>query len=99
MANSKLTNTFYKIPDNIIFEISNALKGCKDGYQGKKKAEFLIKERQLSYDNLRRYKNFFDSYYKGVYNLSGNDDQLNELDPEMDFKLRGGYKNEGLYRE
>lgn len=90
MANSKLTNTYHKIPDNIINEISKVLESCKDGYPGKKKAEFLIKEKQLSYENLRRYKNFFDVQGKGVYNLDSNDDKLNELNPELDYKLRGG---------
>jgi len=90
MANSKLTNTYYKIPDNIINEITKVLGSCDDGYSGKKKAEFLIRERQLSYENLRRYKNFFDIYNRSKYDLDSNDDQLSEINPELDYKLRGG---------
>jgi 8-oxo-dGTP diphosphatase len=89
MANSKLIGTYYNVPDNIISEISKTLEGCKDGYPGKKKAEFLVRERKLSYENLKRYKNFFDSYNRSKYDL-GENDTLSELNPELDFKLRGG---------
>lgn len=89
MANSKLIGTYYTVPDNIISEISQTLAECKDGYPGKKKAEFLVRERKLSYENLKRYKNFFDSYNRSKYDL-GENDTLGELNPELDYKLRGG---------
>jgi 8-oxo-dGTP diphosphatase len=89
MANSKLTGTYYQVPENILSEISNTLKGCKEGYPGKKKGEFLVREKKLSYENLRRYKNFFDNYNRSKYDL-GETDTLNEINPEMDYKLRGG---------
>lgn len=90
MANSKLLNTYYTIPDNIISDISKALESCKDGYPGKKKAQFLMKEKQLSYENLKRYKNFFDNHNRSNYNIEIDDDELNELDRQLDYKLRGG---------
>lgn len=89
MANSSLIGTYYKIPEDIISEIINTLKNCEDGYSGKKKAEFLVREKKLSYENLKRYKNFFDNYNRSKYDLT-NDDTLNELNPELDYKLRGG---------
>lgn len=89
MANSKLVGTYYNIPENIISEISKIIQNCNDGYPGKKKAEFLVREKKLSYENLRRYKNFFDNYNRSKYDI-GEDDSLNELNPEMDYKLRGG---------
>lgn len=92
MANSSLLNTYHKIPEDILAEIQNAVNQCQDGYNGKKKAEFLLREKQLSYENLRRYKNFFDNYHRSKYDLNGDNDTLNELNPEMDFKLRGGQK-------
>jgi hypothetical protein len=49
MANTKLTGTYYQIPENIISEITNTLKKCEEGYPGKKKAEFLVREKKLSY--------------------------------------------------
>lgn len=89
MANSKLIGTYYNIPENIISEISKSISECEDGYPGKKKAQFLVREKKLSYENLRRYKNFFDNYNRSKYDL-GENDTLNELNPEMDYKLRGG---------
>lgn len=89
MANSNLVGTYHKIPDNVISEISKALGECNDGYPGKKKAEFLVRERKLSYENLKRYKNFFDNYNRSKYDL-GEDDTISELNPEMDYRLRGG---------
>jgi 8-oxo-dGTP diphosphatase len=89
MANSKLTGTYYQIPDNVINEITNTLKSCEENYPGKKKAEFLVREKKLSYENLRRYKNFFDTYNRSKYDL-GENDTISELNPEMDYKLRGG---------
>jgi len=89
MANTNLTGTYYKVPENIISEITNTLKSCEEGYPGKKKAEFLVREKKLSYENLRRYKNFFDNYNRSKYDL-GENDTLSELNPEMDYKLRGG---------
>jgi len=90
MANSKLTNTYYNLPDDVLSEIDKANRECKDGYPGKKKAEFLLKEKKISYENLRRYKNFFDNYIKTSHNIEDTNDNLNELNPQMDFKLRGG---------
>lgn len=90
MSNSKLRNTYYKIPDNILSEISKAIQECEEGYPGKKKAEFLLKEREISYENLKRYKNFFDNYIKNTHNLETENDSLSELNPQLDFKLRGG---------
>lgn len=90
MSNSKLTNTYYNIPDNILSEISRAIEKCDNNYPGKKKAEFLLKEKKISYENLKRYKNFFDNYIKNNYNIETNNDSLNELNPKMDYMLRGG---------
>lgn len=89
MANSKLIGTYYNIPENVISEISKTISQCEDGYPGKKKAQFLVREKKLSYENLRRYKNFFDNYNRSKYDI-GENDTLNELNPEMDYKLRGG---------
>jgi 8-oxo-dGTP diphosphatase len=89
MANTNLTGTYYQVPENIISEITNTLKTCEEGDPGKKKAEFLVREKKLSYENLRRYKNFFDNYNRSKYDL-GENDTLSELNPEMDYKLRGG---------
>jgi 8-oxo-dGTP diphosphatase len=89
MANSKLIGTYYNIPENVISEISKTISQCEDGYPGKKKAQFLVREKKLSYENLRRYKNFFDNYNRSKYDI-GENDTLSELNPEMDYKLRGG---------
>jgi 8-oxo-dGTP diphosphatase len=98
--NSKLYNKYYKLPENVLNYISSKL----DEYinvdtNGKKKANFLLSEKQITYQNLKKYKNFFDSYIKQNYNIDTEDDQITEKNSDIEFELSGGYLMKNFVEE
>jgi len=75
--NSKLYNKRYKIPDNIIIYIRKFLILYPNSI-GIKRAKFIVNNGYITYQELKRLKNFFDNYNtqeKGniQYNLAGGD--------------------------
>lgn len=89
--NSKLYNKYYNIPENILGHISNKLEEYKDiDCTGKKKANFVLREKKLTYQNLKKYKNFFDSKIRGEYGLNSDDESINEQNIQYEYELSGG---------
>lgn len=89
--NSKLYNKFYKVPDNILEYISSRLNEYSDiECKGKKKANFLLKEKKLTYQNLKKYKNFFDYQTRKDYNLTTDDTSINDVSEKYEYELSGG---------
>jgi len=82
MANKKLYNKYYKVPDGIINSVNLLLAKLRheknsDALSGKRAATKLVSRPFLTYTNLKRYKNFFDTY------------NPKEINP-IEYKLRGG---------
>lgn len=74
--NSNLYNNNYPVPENIISFLVLKLKEFNNiNTDGKKKAKHLIDNKVITYQNLKRYKNYFEN-------------NQNENDPE--YQLNGG---------
>jgi ADP-ribose pyrophosphatase YjhB (NUDIX family) len=76
MANSELLNNRYKLPDNILKYIQATLVNNSNN-NGIKRAKFLIKNKSVTYQDLKRLKNFFD-YFNS------------ETDDKIQYALAGG---------
>lgn len=77
MANSELYDKTYKIPNEILNFIQKVLYSAPNG-DGVKRAKFMIKNGTITYQSLKRLKNFFDYFDKEndnilQYNLAGGD--------------------------
>jgi len=75
MANSELLNTTYKLPPDVIQVIQSTLVSNSTG-DGVRRAKYMLKNGVVTYQVLKRLKNFFDTYNPRVvtpaqYNLSG----------------------------
>jgi hypothetical protein len=79
MPNSNLKHNYFKVPDNVFNKINQMLKRINtndEQAKGLKRAKDIVTDRKVSYLQMKRLKNYFDSY-KG----DGSDDE---------FKLIGG---------
>lgn len=77
MANQELLDKTYKIPSNVIKYIQSALVSNSTG-DGIKRAKFLVKNGAITYQAMKRLKNFFDTFNpqvdnKNQYMLAGGD--------------------------
>ena len=77
MANSELLNTTYKLPSDVLQSIQATLVSNPSG-EGVKRAKFMLKNGQVTYQVLKRLKNFFDHFNpnsqdKSQYALAGGD--------------------------
>ena len=75
MANSELYGRTFPVPEEIIKNIRGAITLYPNS-DGIKRAKFIINNKHLSYQSLKRIKNFFDNYNKdkdGIerYKLAG----------------------------
>lgn len=95
MANSKLTsrNRYYKIPQYIIDDMNmKLLKNKSLNSPLKNKAKSIVKHRFVSYENLKRIKNFFDSNNDIDSNLKADERQTKHQQNKNDFMFMGGNK-------
>lgn len=93
MANSNLVNSYYKVPQYIIDEISVNLikkKGIPSKY--KQKAKNIVKNKFLSYENLKRIKNIFDSVDEVDVDLKAQERELQRQQKKNDLIFLGGNK-------
>jgi len=76
MANSELYNKTYRIPSEVLKRINNVLVSNPHG-DGVKRAKNILRSGSITYQNLKRLKNFYDYYNpetdKLQYELSGGD--------------------------
>lgn len=77
MANSELLNTSYKLPPDVLKAIQATLVSNPTG-EGVRRAKFMLNNGQVTYQVLKRLKNFFDhfdinSQDKNQYALAGGD--------------------------
>jgi len=95
MANSKLVkrNAYYKVPQYIIDEISVKLIEKKDIPSNvKQKARNITKNKFLSYENLKRIKNIFDSSNEVDVDLKQEERELQRQQKKNDLMFLGGNK-------
>lgn len=95
MANSKLVkrNAYYKVPQYIIDEINVNLIKKKDVPSNiKQKAKNIVKNKFLSYENLKRIKNIFDSSNEVDVDLKQEERELQRQQRKNDLMFLGGNK-------
>jgi 8-oxo-dGTP diphosphatase len=95
MANSKLVNRnqHYKVPQYIIDEINNNLIKNKDIPSNiKQKAQNIAKNKNLSYENLKRVKNIFDSADDIDIDLTKTQREIQRQQNKNDLMFLGGDK-------
>ena len=77
MANSQLLDKQYRIPPDVLKYIQTTLVSNPSG-EGVKRAKFMLKNGSVTYQELKRLKNFFDYFNpetdnKAQYALAGGD--------------------------
>jgi 8-oxo-dGTP diphosphatase len=95
MANSKLTNrhAYYKVPQYIIDEINLTLIKKKSIPSSvKQKAKNIVRNKFLSYENLKRIKGIFDSVDETDVDLKAQDRELQRQQKKNDLMFLGGNK-------
>ena len=95
MANSKLVkrNAYYKVPQYIIDEINiNLIKKKDIPSNVKQKAKNITKNKFLSYENLKRIKNIFDSASEVDFDLKAEERELQRQQKKNDLMFLGGNK-------
>lgn len=95
MANSKLSgkNTYYKVPQYIIDEINvNLIKKKNIPSNVKQKAKNIVRNKFLSYENLKRIKNIFDSSDEVDFDLKAEERELQKQQKKNDLMFLGGNK-------
>lgn len=95
MANSKLAskNLYYKVPQYIIDEINiNLLKNKNIPSSTKQKAKNIARNKFLSYENLKRIKNMFDSGNDIDVDLKAEERELQKQQKKNDLMFLGGNK-------
>ena len=95
MANSKLINrnSYYKVPQHIIDEIIfNLIKKKDIPSKLKQKAKNITKNKFLSYENLKRIKNLFDSAHETDFDLKAEERELQKQQKKNDLMFLGGNK-------
>jgi len=81
MPNSKLQQKYYSVPDKVYNRINRALSSINiddEHAKGVKRSKDLISDRKVSYAQMKRLKNYFDSY-KG----DGMDDEYKMIGGEI----------------
>lgn len=61
MANSELYNKEFKVPDEILNKIKAILVSHPQG-NGVKRAKFIVNNGSITYQSMKRLKNYFDNY-------------------------------------
>lgn len=82
MPNAKLKNRQWPVPDQIVKFVQNAFNLYKDtdkGGNGIRRATYILNNKKLSYNEMKRIKNFFDSgnHDRPSYLLNGGDEMRN----------------------
>ena len=95
MANSKLEkrNVYYKVPQHIIDEINlQLIKNRNISSKIKQKAKNIATNKFLSYENLKRIKNIFDSVDETDVDLKVDERELQRQQKKNDLMFLGGNK-------
>lgn len=87
MANKELYGRLFPIPEKIIKQIKSAMVKYPNT-EGIKRAKFIVNNKQLTYQALKRIKNFFDNFdinkdSKKKYELAGGDLMKNYIEKTL----------------
>lgn len=88
MANSQLQGKYWELPEelkNHFIRIKNSYKGDKN-FPGYQRLENLISDSKITYEQLKRVKNFFDNH-----STNGKTDYMDKKQ-DTEFILNGGTK-------
>ena len=114
MPNSDLINKGYKVPDKVVNKINHALATINTNdkqAKGLQRAKDIVNSKRISYGQMKRLKNYFDSYtgdgYDDEYKLIGglltkkwvNDSLGNDresIKTNKKVKMDGGMENQFL---
>ncbi len=93
MANSELYNKKFPIPENIIKHIKSAIISYPNS-DGIKRAKFIVNNKHLTYQALKRIKNFFDGFdinkdNKERFELAGGELMKNFINKTLDSNRKG----------
>lgn len=93
MANSKLLNSYHKVPQHILDEISvNLIKKKNIPSNVKQKAKNILRNKFLSYENIKRIKNLFDESNEVDYDLNTEEREIQRQQKKNDKMFLGGDK-------
>jgi 8-oxo-dGTP pyrophosphatase MutT (NUDIX family) len=95
MANSKLINknAYYKVPQHIIDEINlRLIKEKNIPASTKQKGKNIVRNKFLSYENLKRIKNLFDSVDETDLDLKAEERESQRQQKKNDLMFLGGNK-------
>ena len=82
MANKDLQDQYFNCSDEVIHKLNNALVKYEHGgdTSGYKRAKGIVEDKRISYQQMKRIKNYFDNY----------DYQNNNKDTDPEYILNGG---------
>jgi 8-oxo-dGTP diphosphatase len=95
MANSKLSNQnkFYKIPEHVIEEVRKNLSKIGNTYSTvRQKAENIVTNKFLTYENLKRVKGILDKIDEVDLDLESKQRERHRQQNKIDFMIMGGDK-------
>lgn len=103
MSNSKLYNNKFKIPQDILNHIEKMLVMYPNG-NGVKRAKFNLKNGELTYQSLKRLKNFFDNFNldsssKEQYELAGGDLMKNYVESTLNNERDAVKRSDSVKRD
>jgi len=95
MANSELSNQnkFYTIPQHVIDEVKKNLSKIGNTYSTvRQKAENIVTNKFLTYENLKRVKGIFDNLDEIDVDLKSEERERHHQQNKIDFMVMGGDK-------
>jgi 8-oxo-dGTP diphosphatase len=95
MANSQLSNQnkFYTIPQHVIDEVKKNLSKIGNTYSTvRQKAENIVTNKFLTYENLKRVKGIFDKLNEIDVDLKSEERERHHQQNKIDFMVMGGDK-------
>jgi 8-oxo-dGTP diphosphatase len=103
MANSELYNKNYQIPSEVLKHIQNALISFPTG-DGVKRAKFILRNGNMTYQAIKGLKNFFDYYNpettpKSQYELAGGDLMKNYIETTLNNDRNAVKKSKEIKRD
>jgi len=103
MANSKLLGKRYLVPDNVITDIKSALVKYPSA-EGVKRAKNIIHEPNMTYEAMKRIKNFFDTFNPQTgdaaqYELAGGDSMKSHIESTLNQQRAGVQRSKEVRRD
>jgi len=103
MANSKLQGNTYLVPDNVLQHIE-AAKVNYPNSEGIKRAKNITHEPNLSYEAIKRIKNFFDTYNPQItdaaqYELAGGKEMRAFIEATLNQERAGTKRSKDVRRD